>query len=704
MCGFAGVLFCSVVRKQDYRPGLSAFRQAAAHLSHRGDTDHREVIGDSLWLSHYRLAFQDVAAGVQPMLSADGNHIIVFNGEVYNHLAFRTDITKHTGHQFRTRSDTETLLEGWKAFGTEFFDTLDGEFAFVICDISGNHLVAHRDPFGVKPLFFRVEAVNTRQFAEFNQSYTFSSTILEFSSEIKALASPKSWNRNGLLRQYVGLFEPICTPFDHVIQVPAGGVLCATNNGAGFQCTLNTFALPVRLSSKTQPPATETQFETAFSHSVKDRLLSDVELGVYLSGGVDSKAVAFELARHAKGKGPLKSLTIGFENTEYDETEEALRFSQYLGFEPHVIKVDGDALNYSYPLAVQASENIQPYTNGAAKWWLSLFTRQYVQGVLTGDGADELLCGYPSFRYANWWKQAMRLRGGADSPAEINTLLNEQPLGTHLRDTLFLRRFSSHSVDPWLAGSSAAGNGQDFIDSLNTLGVPHPLFGQIKTITESLLGPEEAQAWLGEQANSIQSWFSAGLESKRESLCNPELALLFWQNYFVKTHLPVQILNWVGDRMEMANTLEGRTPFLSRRMRTLILYQPDRCVVLGLKDKVILRRTYEKLISSKFATTPKKQFNAPFLNSSELMRKFQTETVFEETGIARNSALQAIKHHARLDTRTDEYTKAHILSSLQTAICLSIVHRTLIEDTVIPRCHDFEERFLKDRVQGACQT
>jgi asparagine synthase (glutamine-hydrolysing) len=694
MCGFAGVLFCNVVRKQGYRPGLSGFRHAAARLSHRGDTDHREVIRDSLWLSHYRLAFQDLAAGVQPMLSADDNHIIVFNGEVYNHLDFRTDITKRTGHRFRTRSDTETLLEGWKAFGTEFFDTLDGEFAFVICDLTGSRLVAHRDTFGVKPLFFRIEGVNTRQFATFNKRYIFSSTVLEFSSEIKAIASRKFWNRAGLLRQYVGLFEPICTPFDHIIQVPAGGVLSAINNGAEFQCTLNTFGLPVRLSAKTETHAAEAQFETAFSHAVKDRLLSDVELGVYLSGGVDSKAVAFELARHTKDKRLLKSFTIGFEHTKYDETEEALRFSQYLGFDPHVIKVSGDALNYSYPLAVQASENIQPYTNGAAKWWLSLFTRQYVQGVLTGDGADELLCGYPSFRYANWWKQAMRVRGTSGNLSEINSLINEQPLGTHLRDTLYLRRFSSDSADPWLAGSSAAGNGQDFIDSLNTLGVPHPLFGQIKTITENLLGPGEAQAWLGEQASSIQSWFSAGLESKREALCNPELALLFWQNYFVKTHLPVQILNWVGDRMEMANTLEGRTPFLSRRMRTLMLYQPDRCVVLGLKDKVILRRTYEKLISSKFATTPKKQFNAPFLNSSELMRRFQTETVFEETGIARNSALQAIKHYARLDTCTDEYTKAHILSSLQTAICLSIVHRTLIEETNIPRHHDLEERFL----------
>ena len=704
MCGFAGALFCNAVTKHGYRPGLTGFRRAAARLSHRGDTDHREVLGDTLWLSHYRLAFQDVAAGVQPMLSADSNHIIVFNGEVYNHLDLRTEISKRTGHRFRTRSDTETLLEGWKAFGTDFFDTLDGEFAFVISDLSGSRLIAHRDPFGVKPLFFSVAGINTRKFAEFNKRYTFSSTILEFSSEIKAIASRKSWNRDGLLRQYVGLFEPICTPFDHIIQIPAGGVLSATKNGTEFQCTIKTFELPVRLSSKAQTSATEEQFETAFSHSVRDRLLSDVELGVYLSGGVDSKTVAFELARHTKGKSRLKSFTIGFENSEYDETQEALRFSQYFGFEPHVIKVDGDALNYSYPLAVQVSENIQPYTNGAAKWWLSLFARQYVQGVLTGDGADELLCGYPSFRYANWWKHAMRVRGTANSRAGIDTLLNEQPLGSHPRDTLFLRRFSSHSADPWLAGSSAAGNGQDFIDSINTLGVPHPLFGQIKTIAESLLGPGEAHTWLGGQASSIQSWFSAGLESKRASLCNPELALLFWQNYFVKTHLPVQILNWVGDRMEMANTLEGRTPFLSRRMRRLMLYQPDRSVVLGLKDKVILRRTYEKLLSSKFATTPKKQFNAPFLSSSELMRRFQTETVFEETGIAQNTALQKLKQKAMLGTRTDEYTKAHVLSSLQTAICLSIAHRTLIEETAIPRSHDLEERFLKDRALAAGRT
>ena len=694
MCGFAGLLFSSSQNKEQFTPGLQGFRKAASRIANRGDTDHQEFFNEHIWLSHYRLAFQDVTSGVQPMKSQDGKHIIIFNGEVYNHLKLREQITRESGYQFTTRSDTETILQGWKVFGSDFFSRFDGEFAFVIINMDGSKLIAHRDHFGVKPLFFRLNDIDNRIFSQYEKQYTFNTSGFEFASEIKGLASKKSWNRTGLLRQYVGLYEPICTPFNHIIQIPPGGLLKAEKTADGFTTEITTSDKPVRYQAKNTHAATEEDFESAFRQSVNERLLSDVELGVYLSAGVDSKAVAYELARASKNPQALKSFTLGFSQAGYDESEAALKFANHLGFKPHLLNIDDTALNYSYPLSVQASEVVQPFTNGSAKWWLSLFTRQYVNGVLTGDGADEVLCGYPSYRYASWWKQTMRRRGSASTADEVMSLLHKTPLGNSQRDGVYTGRFSTDKKNPWLSGSSAEGTGQDFIDSLQILGIPHPLFGQIHAITTALLG-EEADSWLTSQAESVRSWFAAGLDNIENELCNPEHALLVWQNYFAKTHLPVLILNWVGDRMEMANTLEGRTPFMAKPLRELILNQPDRNMISGLKDKVLLRRSYARLFPAEFAQTPKKQFNAPFIKSNDLMEQYNTESIFEATGIAENSVFKNLLSASQQTDKTNPYLTTHLQSASQTAICLSIINSSIVENNDIQRDTPFENACLQ---------
>jgi len=695
MCGYSGILFASKIVRDGFAPGLPGFRNASSRVAHRGDTEHQEYLVDQIWLKHYRLAFQDLEDGVQPMMSHDRTHVVVFNGEIYNHLDLREAITKYSGTQFKTRSDTETLIEGWMAFGEGFFEKLEGEYAFVILAVNGGSLIAHRDRFGVKPLFLRSESIDTRMFACFAENYSFNVECIEFSSEIKGIASPKTWCQDGLMRQFVGLFEPICTPFKNVFQLPPGGILQAKKKDGHFNCTLRPMLMPVRCSARSKVSATEKEFEKAFSISVADRLLSDVELGVYLSGGIDSKAVAFELGRMSNSEKQLKSFTVGFKHEGYDETNEAVRFAKYVGLHPHVVQVDSDALNYSYPLAVQSSELVQPFTNGAAKWWLSLFSRQYVQGVLTGDGADEVLCGYPSYRYANWWKSVMRGRGKAETPAEIMDLLKHTPLGKLHRDSLYISRFSSDTKNPWLSGSSASGAGTDFIDSIQLIGVPHPLFGQIHSITEVLLGPEGALNWLKSQAASLQSWFAAGLDGISPGSCNPENTLLMWQNYFARTHLPVHVLNWVGDRMEMANTLEGRTPFLSNRIRHLIYSQPDLALVSGLRDKVLLRKTYARLFPSEFANTPKKQFNAPFLDSDQLVRKYDSDSIFSETGLADNIMLEDLLKKASALKHDNPYQATHLRSVHQSAICMSIVHETIVNNKEITRDLKLEDNVLK---------
>jgi asparagine synthase (glutamine-hydrolysing) len=483
------------------------------------------------------------------------------------------------------------------------------------------------------------------------------------------------------------------------------GIKASVQDTSGFKIRITTRHQPIRNSHKGcfwggTYAQSLSQFRENFSASVEERLLSDVELGVYLSGGIDSKAVAFELAQaltkrnRTWQRSALKSFTVGFESAGYDETDEAVAFARSLHFEPHVLTLSNAALNYSYPHAVHISENLQPYTNGSAKWWLSLFARQSVLGVLTGDGADELLCGYPSFRYCAWWAFSQRNR-----PQGV-------PLGQRWRDSVYTRKFMNQSRDPWLAGSSAEGRGDDFTASLALWGVPHPLFGQILAITESILGAAEARIWLAAQGPSVRSWFLHGLEpaSKNDAAfpLNPENALLLWQNYFCLTHLPVQVLNWVGDRMEMANTLEGRTPFLSGRMRRFLFSLPDVALVQGFTDKAVLRKAYASQFPRHFALTPKKQFNAPFVQSSALFRSFDTDGILNRMGI---SASKAGVEHALLReseagpsehlSAGERYLRAHRLSALQTLICSAIVDRSLVEENPPQRDHEFENHIIR---------
>jgi asparagine synthase (glutamine-hydrolysing) len=428
--------------------------------------------------------------------------------------------------------------------------------------------------------------------------------------------------------------------------------------------------------------------------------------------------IAGLLAKHApQTRGARQSFTVGFDAHGFDETADALSFAKACGFTSHVLRLSDEALRYAYTHAVTSSENVQPYTNGAAKWWLSLLTRQHVRGVLTGDGSDELLCGYPSFRYVKWWMHAMRARKNSIGN------LRDLPLGSLQRDMLYVEAFAEQNRDPWRSGSSAQGLGLDFVDSLAMWGVAHPLQGQIATLASLLLGADAPQ-WLESQKEDIRSWFVAGYTSGQEpDPLDPRVALELWQNYFFHTHLPVQVLNWVGDRMEMANTLEGRTPFLSLPMRRLVARMPDRMLVHGFQDKWILRRALERLADPSFSRQPKKQFGAPFLlepQGTELDGAWSAlkDVGLNTSGIAERLRLARSRVEGILSKSGDPgttsardgasvpsvtamrsaealYEASAIQQFRQTTRCLAQVHATLVDQQHPLRDFDFEARILK---------
>jgi asparagine synthase (glutamine-hydrolysing) len=658
--------------------------------------------------------------------------LIVFNGEVYNHLELRRITPELQHHRFRTQSDTETLVEGFTALGPSFFELLEGEYAFVILAQDGTRLIAHRDAAGVKPLFFSLAGVDTAQFAAHRQSYEFVTPELGFASEMKGLFAPRVWDREGLCKQFVGLYEPIRTPFRSIIAMAPGGVLDARRNAGSqdvFKAKLTLPTRPLRFfdhssanlgehpstDSSQRPIPSPTDFLDVLRTSVEERLLSDVELGVYLSGGVDSRAVAALLAGSPSGsRFGRKAFTVGFESRGFDETNDALLFARSCGFESHVLTLSDDALRYAYPQAVAMSENVQPYTNGAAKWWLSAMTKQHVRGVLTGDGADEMLCGYPSYRYTKWWMHAMRARGNRAAA------LKHLPLGSLQRDMLYANAFSSHTKDPWMSGSSAQGLGLDFVDSLAAWGVAHPLQGQISALAGLLLGGD-ASEWLEAQGPAVRSWFLAGFDPSNEpDPADPQHALSLWQNYFFRTHLPVQVVNWVGDRMEMANTLEGRTPYLSRRVRDFVGRLPDRSLIHGFEDKWILRRALASIVPPQFSTQPKKQFGAPFLLAGQQSLSGKLVGCFDEAGLDGSGVFDRVQRaehrlasfflksgsQSEVETETSmpsggnlrlaeaRYEHSALNQFLQTSESMAIVNQTLVKNIFPVRDKAFEKQIL----------
>ncbi|KAB8033363.1 asparagine synthetase B family protein [Fluviispira multicolorata] len=701
MCGYAGLIFSPQSFFAKDLNSKDKFFAAASRLKHRGNEPIRKETFNNLFLAHFRLAFQGLTTNVQPMFSQNKKWIITFNGEIYNFPKLRKKIQTEFDYSFQTKGDTEAILAGFLNYGQQIKDLIEGEFSFVISRTDGTEVFAMRDPYGVKPLFLAFEGVNTQIFSNAQEIYLFDTKSINFSSEIKGLMVEKKWDRNGFIKQFVGLYEPIKTPFQNIIQMPPNSFLYAKKSGDIYNTKIQIQNKSIRnLLTAVEKNDNELygEFSKRLSRSVHNRMLSEVELGVYLSGGVDSRVIAYEASQYYlkhKISKKLKSFTISFKNEVFDEANESLAYAHKLNFLPHVLQILDKDLSYSYEHAVYHSENIQPYTNGAAKWWLSRFTGKYVKGVLTGDGADELFCGYPSFQYANWWKFALNNR----EEKNLFDKIAKVPIGQNWRDTVYAKKFLNESKDPWAAGSSSEGSGEDFIESLSIWGVPHPLFTQIKTIATALLGADEALKFLKEQRESVSSWFSFGLKKDEEFLTDPNNTLMLWQNYFCKTHLPVQVLNWVGDRMEMANTLEGRTPFLSLEIKNFIYNLKDNMLIRGFENKSILRRSYKSKIDSRFAMAPKKQFGAPFLIEEKDLQKHQQNILLKakETNLFEEKAIKdlifVLKDPA-FKKKSSPHTYTHLQSALQTFISFSMIDESIVKEITPKRDLEYEEKVL----------
>ncbi len=393
MCGIAG--FVRPAGGRDADDATATLGRMSATLRHRGPDDSGVWTDGTAGLAHQRLAIIDLSpAGHQPMASEDGRVHIVFNGEIYNFLELRRELEEQ-GFAFRSRSDTEVIVQGYRRWGADVFSRLRGMFAIAIWDTAERRLILARDRVGKKPLY-----------------YALHDGCLVFGSEIKAiLAFPGIPRRPNLeaIHHYLTLqYVPSpWTAFEGIHKLPPAHTLVLEARGEPKLAAY--WSLPDPRSTRPRPRAELiAELVEQLREAVRLRLISDVPLGAFLSGGVDSSAVVAMMAQ--AGAGRVKTFSIGFREAEYDETRWARMVAERYSTDHEELIVEPDAVDVVPKLVWHYGE---PFADSSAvpTYYVSAMARRHVTVALNGDGGDESFLGYP--RYERCWD-----RDRASAPSE----------------------------------------------------------------------------------------------------------------------------------------------------------------------------------------------------------------------------------------------------------------------------------------------
>jgi len=558
MCGIAGYLTTDF--RDDLGGSLREMARAIAHRGPDGEGFFEALASDGscrVGLAHRRLAIIDLATGQQPMGNADGSVQIVFNGEVYNFQALREELIAR-GYSFRTRSDTETVVHAYEEWGPACVSRLRGMFAFAIWDKNRERLFLARDRYGKKPLFLYER-----------------DGLLLFASEIKAiLAFPgiqPEVDRAAIWEYFSYRYVPApATLFCGIRKLMPGSYLVAE---AG-RLTETRYFWPAdrkALSSGAVSPDPVDDFLNRLDEAVRIRMISDVPFGAFLSGGIDSSAVVGLMSRHSSL--PVKTFSAGFTESAYSELGYARTIAQYFKTDHHELRVSQHDLMQHLPALVRSRDAPVSEPSDIPIYLLSAEASRTVKMVLTGEGSDEFLGGYPKHilegcvRAYHWVPQAAR--NGVFLP-----MAQQLPYG----------------------------------------------FRRVKIAVVNL--------GLSESSERLPRWFGALTHSqRRELLALPapqsrgELEIQFDTEpgnsplrrilYFDQTSwLPDNLLER-GDRMTMAASIEARMPFMDHELAAFISGLSDAWRVRGRTTKRILRESMLRLLPAAILERPKVGFRVP---------------------------------------------------------------------------------------------
>jgi len=542
MCGFVGYV-------NNKKKNEQTIKDMSKLIIHRGPDDESYYNDDLAVLAFRRLSIIDLQNGRQPMFNEDKSIVIIFNGEIYNFQELREDLIKK-GHVFANHSDTEVILHGYEEYKEKLLDKLRGMFAFVIWDIKNQELFGARDMFGIKPFYYTV----------MNDTFMFGSEIKSF------LAHPdfkKELNKEAL-KPYLTFQYPVLeeTFFKGVFKLKPGHFIKYKNNEIEIKKYFN---YEYKEEKQDLEKLTNELHESIVS-SVKYHKISDVKVGAYLSGGIDSSYVVSVLK-------PDKTFSVGFDYDKFNETNYAKELSDLLKIKNERQLINADQFFEALPSVQYHSDEPHANLSAVPLFFLSQLARKDVTVVLSGEGADELYGGYESYyeskQFTNYKKIPFVLRKG------IKTLVQKLP---YFKGKGFLVKGGSRLEDYYI--------GQAFIfddkEANNILKNNYKSNLTFKDITKPIFDEVKGQDDL------IKKQY---------------LDMNLW--------LPNDIL-LKADKMTMAHSLELRVPFLDKELFKKSLTIEKGFKITNETTKYILRKASYKVVPEEWAKRPKKGFPVPF--------------------------------------------------------------------------------------------
>ena len=566
MCGITGwATLDARVPPPDGARGL--LRSMCERMTHRGPDSEGLMVATGVGLGMRRLAIIDLQTGEQPALSEDGQVSVILNGEIYNYRELRADLEKR-GHRFRSESDTEVLPHLYEEHGDQMVHHLNGMFAFAVWDARRRRLFIARDRFGEKPLYWGV----------FNKTFLFA-------SEPKVLLAHPSVHPSlnlDALRQYLS-FDYIPAPhsiYQGIQKLPAAHTLTVEDGRVHVERYWHlSYKKAARVPTEEEA---EDKLRELIEDSVHMRLVSDVPLGVLLSGGVDSSTVAAMAVRSSNEA--VKTFSISFAETSFDESSYARAVAKYLGTDHHEERLSVDlAANLVSEIGSWMDEPLSD-PSLVPTYLLSRFTRKHVTVALGGDGGDELFAGYemyPAHKFAHIYARLPR----ALRRALVEPIVRHLPVKTkNLSFDYKARRFVT---------------GMDY----DEVARHHVWFGSFT--------PEEQEQLLTEKAKAASSSdIYADARRLLSEECDADNTIEKMQCLDTQLYLAEDILTKV-DRASMAVSLEVRAPFLDPRVAEYAASLPVNYKLRGRKTKYILKRAVRDMLPPFVTRRGKKGFGVP---------------------------------------------------------------------------------------------
>ncbi len=566
MCGIAGIL------DTRYRPVESApLGRMISIIRHRGpDADGAWVKGP-VALGHARLSIIDLAGGAQPMANADGSICLTFNGEIFNYLELREELIEK-GVQFETHSDTEVILRLYEAKGEACVHDLNGQFAFAIWDDREDKLFLARDRVGIRPLFY----------TEANKQFLFA-------SEMKSLLSHPAVSREVNPRALDQILTLWCTLPEHTIfkgisALPPGHCMRVVKGRVEKwrYWNLDYGRDPDEVRN---PDACAEQLRDLLVDATRLRLRSDVPVGAYLSGGLDSSVIAGLVRNFTENH--LETFSVAFEAKEFDESEFQKEVSAHLGTTHHSIRCSGEGIGEVFPDVIWHSEAPIIRTAPSPLYMLSGLVRERdFKVVLTGEGADEVLGGYDIFKEAK-----LRRFWAKDPDSKMRPLLLKRlyPYMDNIQNQPDAYRKAFFHMRP---------------EELASPFYSHLPRWELTAKTKVFLSAEMKAELEG---YDVYEELRASLPSEYERWDH------FAQAQYLETTLlmPGYILSSQGDRMTMGHSVEGRFPFLDHRVVEYAAKLPPELKMKVLDEKYLLKRAAGDLIPESVTQRKKQPYRAP---------------------------------------------------------------------------------------------